>query len=227
MKTFIPAIAAVVAATSIASAQNVDLRRLPGNFIPSQSLSQSVQIQGGRVQVSPDRGVDDVVTLGSAGSYRPGPGVQEGPQVVVPSYVAPVPKTVEQTGPVSSEGKARVVNGGLVLVGGRTFALEGLVGPSSDETCIDKTGLAWKCGEEAGRRLERFIDGRRVKCIGVATEETGTVVTGTCFVGREDIARIQVLDGFARTDGRYAIEQHAAVQNGRGIWAIGTRSYGR
>ena len=68
--------------------------------------------------------------------------------------------TVRASGPTFS-GRARVVDGDTLEVGGKRIRLHGVDAPESRQSCI-AAGRRWPCGERATRALAGRIGGRTV-----------------------------------------------------------------
>lgn len=61
-------------------------------------------------------------------------------------------------------GRAVVVDGDTIEIGGRTIRLQGIDAPESAQPCEDAEGVAWRCGKAATEALDRLAGGRTVSC---------------------------------------------------------------
>jgi endonuclease YncB( thermonuclease family) len=110
--------------------------------------------------------------------------------------------------------------------GGLTIKVAGVVPPSRSETCPEKDGATWPCGEVALGSLRRFLLGRAVECwFGPA--DTGPQITVACRVGKADIGLWLVSQGWAKpaadASGAYRQAADAARCGQRGLWRDGGR----
>lgn len=114
------------------------------------------------------------------------------------------------------EGAAQVVDAATIVIDGRTHRLFGVVGPSLDQTCRDRS-----CGREAADALRRKIGGRKVRCE-IQMEEAGEKVS-ICRVEGDALNAWLVRQGWAQACrwGRldYSTEEDTAKFLRAGLWA--------
>jgi len=113
----------------------------------------------------------------------------------------------------------RVVDG--LCTGGIEVRLFGSKAPEKGDTCEDRSGKPFSCGEEAVRQLSKIIRRRHIECYHVhgAFDEVTPLVT--CLSGRYDVAAEMVLSGAAKVSDlskRYNMEQAGAKRGKRGLW---------
>jgi len=123
----------------------------------------------------------------------------------------------------ASAGSAtlRVVDGDTVVLAGERLRLEGIDAPELGQTCLDDTGAAVKCGQNARQHLQRLLFSGAVSCTGDTLDGFGRRLA-TCFVGNRDINAQMVQDGhalaFRKYSSRYLSQEDAARQSGSGMW---------
>jgi endonuclease YncB( thermonuclease family) len=126
-----------------------------------------------------------------------------------------------KTSAESFSGPARAIDGDSLMVGDREVRLHGIDAPEFTQVC-QKSGQPWRCGEEAARRLSALIEGRRVDCDPVDTDEHGRIVA-SCSTGNMDINRAMVASGYAVAYRHYSLAyvsaEDSAKANRRGLWA--------
>ena len=117
---------------------------------------------------------------------------------------------------------ASVIDGDTIEIHGTRIRLNGIDAPESGQLCQDARGTAWRCGQQAALALSDRIGRRQVvSCQQTDTDRYGRVVAD-CFVGRENLNRWMVREGWAVAYRQYstayiAAEDHARTGQ-RGIW---------
>src|SRR5215831_3877299 len=76
-------------------------------------------------------------------------------------------------------GRAWIVDGDTVRIGGVSIRLEGIDAPEWDQSCTDPGGKAWLCGQVATRRLREHTRWQSLTCAPRAHDRYGRVVA-TC-----------------------------------------------
>lgn len=114
-------------------------------------------------------------------------------------------------------GAARVADGDSLVVGGRRVRLQGMDAPELAQEC-EKAGVAYPCGREARDALARLVAGRAVECASHGRDRYDRVLA-TCTAGGVDLNLAMVEAGWAVSYGDYRHAEHAARQEGRGLWA--------
>jgi len=116
-------------------------------------------------------------------------------------------------------GKARVMDGDTLEVGGQAIRLYGLDAPESGQTCV-AGGQPWPCGENAAFALAYATAEHWLSCEARGTDAAGRIVA-VCFAGPYDVGARLVREGWARADPAspgYAEEEAQAKRAGAGIW---------
>jgi endonuclease YncB( thermonuclease family) len=123
----------------------------------------------------------------------------------------------------SLTGRARVIDGDSLDLGGERIRLYGIDAPEGRQSCNDVAGRPYACGRTASRALATAIAGRRVTCTAVDHDRYGREVA-ICTVDGRDLGELMVRSGHAldyaqHSRGRYAAAQREARDAKRGIWA--------
>ena len=117
-------------------------------------------------------------------------------------------------------GKARVIDGGTLEVGGRSVRLFAIDAPAEDQDCT-VSGRPWHCGREAAFALADFVGRHWVTCAERGSDHEGRVIA-VCRVGERDLSRTMVAGGWALADRRFSTDYIAAEQDAmaarRGAW---------
>lgn len=120
------------------------------------------------------------------------------------------------------QGAARVIDGDTLDVGGRRVRLHGIDAPEAGQTCRDKDGEPWRCGEAATRRLEAMVQGGHLACRGREEDRYGRLIA-VCRTGDLELNRAMVREGlawsFTRYSRDYEADQAQARAGGRGVFA--------
>ena len=132
--------------------------------------------------------------------------------------------TLLSIGPVSAatlNGKADIVDGDTIKVGGLAVRLAGIDAPEGGQAC-EREGKTYACGKVATRELGALIGGRPVQCEVAGKDAYGRVL-GTCRAGDTDLNATMVSEGwalaFVKYSDRYVAAQRAAEEAKAGLWA--------
>ncbi len=117
-------------------------------------------------------------------------------------------------------GKARIVDGDTIDVGGQRIRLFGIDAPESKQTCtVD--GKAWACGQEATWALAYELAEHWVTCQQRDVDRYKRIVA-VCYVGTEDVNAAMVRQGWALAYRQYSKDyvpaETDAERNRVGIW---------
>ena len=117
-------------------------------------------------------------------------------------------------------GRAQVIDGDTLEVGGARVRLYGIDAPESAQRCRSG-GRTWSCGREATRALARHIGSRSVACKEHDQDRYGRMVA-VCRVGGEDVNAWVAARGWFFAYRKYLMsyvaEEAAAKAAKRGIW---------
>jgi endonuclease YncB( thermonuclease family) len=84
-------------------------------------------------------------------------------------------------------GRASVIDGDTIEIGGQRIRLHGIDAPESAQLC-DLNGHAYRCGQQAALALADKFGEKTVRCAEKDVDRYGRTVA-VCFVGGEDINR--------------------------------------
>ncbi len=119
-------------------------------------------------------------------------------------------------------GLASVIDGDTVEIHDIRIRLHGIDAPESGQSCIDPQGKPWRCGQQAALALSNRIGRGTVDCVPTDIDHYGRTVA-ECFMGRENLNRWMVHDGWAvayvRYSDDYSHDEDLARAARRGIWS--------
>jgi endonuclease YncB( thermonuclease family) len=123
--------------------------------------------------------------------------------------------------PVSDSGRASVIDGDSLEVGGTETRLYGIDAPEALQTC-GEGAAAWNCGRAAIEKLRELVSGRTITCQRMDTDSYGRSVA-VCRNGAVDLSAEMARAGLALAYRRYSndyIDEEAGARAARrGIWA--------
>lgn len=119
--------------------------------------------------------------------------------------------------PGEVRGRARLVDGDSLYVGGAEVRLIGIDAPEGRQEC-QREGRSWPCGREAEATLARLIGGVEIVCAIESRDKHGRMLA-VCGAGGRDLNRAMVESGMAVAYGRYRAEETAAHAARRGLWS--------
>lgn len=119
--------------------------------------------------------------------------------------------------PAVFSGRARVIDGDSLAVGGVEVRLYGIDAPELFQRC-SREGREVQCGREALRHLVALIAGQPVTCERRDIDRFGRTVA-VCSVDGVDLGRAMVAAGQAVSYGAYVAEEATARAERRGLWA--------
>lgn len=121
-------------------------------------------------------------------------------------------------------GRASVIDGDTIRIGGDSVRFNGVDAPESQQTCANEHGATYRCGAESARALDEFLAASRpVRCTPLSRDQYGRVIAD-CFradganVAAWLVRRGHALDWPRFSNGRYASEQRLASAEKRGVW---------
>lgn len=121
-------------------------------------------------------------------------------------------------------GRAGVIDGDTIEIGGERIRLAGVDAPEVRQRCLDASGLAYACGRLAAVALADYLAASRpTVCRRMGRDGFGRTVA-TCRradggdAGAFLVRRGHAVDWRRYSKGRYAIEQAAARSEGAGLW---------
>lgn len=118
-------------------------------------------------------------------------------------------------------GKARVIDGNTLEIGGERIRLDGIDAPDPDQQCLTGKGKPYGCGTYATRALHGLVVGHSLTCKGEERDGDGRLIA-VCVVGPFDLNEMMVADGWAVADparGKaYVRAETAARARKVGLW---------
>ena len=132
-----------------------------------------------------------------------------------------IPATHALAGTAPIEGRAMVVDGDTLDIGGRRVRLEGIDAPEIGQTCGRAWLGSWDCGKAARRALDTLVAGQTVACQSKGLDKYGRVL-GICYVGQRDINAEMVRAGLAWAFVKYSdtyVDTEAEAKAAKaGLW---------
>lgn len=126
-------------------------------------------------------------------------------------------------GPAGAEtvGRAQVVDGETLIIQGQAFCLAGIDAPEPGQTCINRSGKRFDCGQVAGTALMDLTAGVDVRCRPTGAKRQQCAMA-LCTAGDYDLSEGMVYTGWALPDpatgGQYLRYQALAEKRGHGMW---------
>lgn len=117
----------------------------------------------------------------------------------------------------TAEGRAVIVDGDSIELGGQRIRLRGIDAPEYRQTC-NKNGSEYPCGRAAREALARLTAGREVMCSGWRNDRYGRLLAD-CKADGVDLNSAQVAAGWAVAYGDFEGEEASARAAKAGIWA--------
>jgi endonuclease YncB( thermonuclease family) len=118
-------------------------------------------------------------------------------------------------------GTAAILDADTIRIQGTRIRLVGVDAPETDQICINRDGRRWLCGIAARDALSKLIANRPVRCL-VSGQDIYGRKLAACMVGRENINRWLVREGYALAYVQYSREfvgeEKEARDSGRGLW---------
>lgn len=122
------------------------------------------------------------------------------------------------------EGQASVITGSVLRLEGIYIKLLGIDAPDPEQTCADRHGGPYRCGQRALTWLQNWLHGQPLKCHIVGKIERQRA-TGVCFTldGKYDVAAVVTNAGWAvaytQNTAIYTPYEEQAAANRRGLWS--------
>lgn len=131
-------------------------------------------------------------------------------------------------------GPARVIDGDTLEIQGLRARLWTIDAPDLAQTCLDKDGASFACGQAAREHLEKLIAGRKVACRPEGPPSDGDAWQGLCFVADapcqdeggpcasdlDSLNLAMVRQGWAvDLEGQYSEPESDAEGDKAGLWA--------
>ena len=93
-------------------------------------------------------------------------------------------------------GRANVIDGDTIEIHGERIRIRDIDAPESQQTCADRHGTTWRCGQKASLALSDWIGQRTVTCETTEKDKYGRWLA-RCSVGGTDLATWMATQGWA------------------------------
>ena len=127
---------------------------------------------------------------------------------------------VGTTTPSILTGRATVVDGDTLDIGGKRIRMYGIDAPESEQTCQTEV-QTYRCGRNATTALADKIGQHPIACYRKDTDRYGRMVA-VCWIGSDNLNAWMVWRGWAvayrRFSTDYVIHEDAAKKARRGLW---------
>jgi len=137
-------------------------------------------------------------------------------------FAVALPLALPAAATAETAGRAEVVDGETVRIGGREFALMGIDAPEPGQTCTNRKGKAFDCHRIAATGLMDLVAGARVACRETGESRAGRPVA-VCRAGGYDLSEGMTYTGWALADpetgGAYRRFEEKARKKKHGLWA--------
>jgi len=117
-----------------------------------------------------------------------------------------------------AKGTVTVTDGDTVKLNGVPIRLKGMDAPELRQTCRNRDGAPYRCGEVARSALEEHVAGRSLTCR-ITGRDRYQRALAACSVDGGDIGAWLVERGLAVGYGGYEREEARARARGEGLWA--------
>lgn len=126
---------------------------------------------------------------------------------------------------VASE--VRIMDGDTISIDDIHYRLHGIDAPEAGQSCNDRNGATWRCGDEATRYLEELIGDAIPVCDHRGTDDYDRIIS-VCMANGLELNRAMVMNGYAwafrRFSEDYAAEEDEAALHGLAIWQAMTQT---
>lgn len=117
-------------------------------------------------------------------------------------------------------GAIHVIDADTWDIDGQRVRLFAVDAPEAGQTCTNRAGAIWPCGDWATKEVQARYQGETARCSSIDTDRYGRIVA-RCAVDGTDVGRVLVSEGLALAYRRYSLDydqdEKAAAQNARGI----------
>lgn len=122
----------------------------------------------------------------------------------------------------SVSGRARILSGDTLVVGGRVVGLYGVAAPGLKQTCLNAKGQSYACGASSAKALAAHLKDATITCQIRETDSYGRALS-VCHRDKEDLSAWMAEKGFAMAErgGQAAYVGAETVAWGKrlGLWA--------
>ena len=118
-------------------------------------------------------------------------------------------------------GRVTVIDGDTLEMHGQRIRLHGIDAPESGQSCADKNGTIYRCGQVSAKQMASYVRGKTVNCNVTDRDRYGRLVAA-CFINGEDINERLVFEGWALAYRHYSRDyvrsETQAKRNSAGMW---------
>ena len=118
-------------------------------------------------------------------------------------------------------GRVTVIDGDTIEMHGQRIRLHGIDAPESGQSCADKNGATYRCGQTSANQMASYVRGKTVNCNVTDRDRYGRLVA-VCYVNGEDINERLVFEGWALAYRQYSRDyvraETQAKRNSAGLW---------
>ena len=118
-------------------------------------------------------------------------------------------------------GRVTVIDGDTIEMHGQRIRLHGIDAPESGQSCEDKNGATYRCGQTSANQMASYVRGKTVNCNVTYRDRYGRLVAA-CYVNGEDINERLVFEGWALAYRQYSRDyvraETQAKRNSAGLW---------
>ena len=118
-------------------------------------------------------------------------------------------------------GRVTVIDGDTLEMHGQRIRLHGIDAPESGQSCADKNGAIYRCGQISANQMSSYVRGKTVNCNVTDRDRYGRLVAA-CYVNGEDINERLVFEGWALAYRQYSRDyvraETQAKRNSAGMW---------
>jgi endonuclease YncB( thermonuclease family) len=126
--------------------------------------------------------------------------------------------------PQRNSSAASIIDGDTIERQGRRIRFSGIDAPETWQTCFDRSGAEYPCGQAAAEALSGFLaESQPTRCRQVDVDHTGLIVADCFRADRRSVSawmvhQGQALDWPQYSHYRYAGDEAMARIAGRGLW---------
>ena len=118
-------------------------------------------------------------------------------------------------------GRVTVIDGDTLEMHGQRIRLHGIDAPESGQSCADKNGTTYRCGQISANQMASYVRGYTVNCNATDRDRYGRLVAA-CSVNGEDINKRLVREGWALAYRQYSRDyvrtETQAKRDSAGMW---------
>jgi endonuclease YncB( thermonuclease family) len=118
-------------------------------------------------------------------------------------------------------GRVTVIDGDTLEMHGQRIRLHGIDAPESGQSCADKKGATYRCGQISANQMASYVRGKTVNCNVTDRDRYGRLVAA-CYVNGENINERLVFEGWALAYRQYSRDyvraETQAKRNSSGMW---------